>query len=113
MKQLLSVLPVGIGFVLGLVLFDVGPFGCSTPIQQIAPVVGDASAKRDAICNFAEAWKADTPELVRVQQMCQAGDDLKTIAAAYAGCSKPSEDAGAPPVAAPVSAPDATTDSSP
>lgn len=111
MKKVVSLIPVGLGFVLGCLLFDVH-FGCSAPVGKIAPLVGDASAKRDAICNFAEAWKADTPELVRVQQLCKAGSDLKTIAAAYAGCVKPPEDAGAPPVAAPVASPDAATNSS-
>jgi hypothetical protein len=55
-----------------------------TPTQLDA--VEDASNKRDTICAFVEAWASDTPELKEIRELCQAGADLKEIAAAYAGC---------------------------
>ena len=47
--------------------------------------VRDASDRRETICAFASAW-AETPELAKVKRACEAGESLKKIAAAYAGC---------------------------
>lgn len=48
--------------------------------------VQDASNKRDVICRFVDVWAQDRPDLAEVDQLCKAGEDLKAIAAAYAGC---------------------------
>ena len=60
-----------------------------TPAQLAK--VHDASNKRDTICAFVEAWSADLPELQEAQALCEAGADLKEVAAAYAGCTVPAE----------------------
>lgn len=62
--------------------------GC--PFMPTPEHVEDASSKRDTICAFVEVWAVDRPELSRVAELCAAGEDLKTIAAAYAGCEVPS-----------------------
>jgi hypothetical protein len=63
--------------------------GC-TPAQLAK--VSDASNKRDTICAFVEAWSTDRPELQEAQKLCEAGADLKEVAAAYAGCTVPVEE---------------------
>ena len=72
------------GMFLGVVGFS-SVQGCSA--AQLSSVQ-DASGKRDTICAFVDAWSQNRPELAEVQQLCQAGADLKAIAAAYAGCSE-------------------------
>lgn len=51
--------------------------------------VRTVSNKRDAICAFVDYWLPTNPELEKVKELCDAGEDLKTIAAAYAGCPTP------------------------
>ncbi len=75
-----------IGLTLGCVV--AGTTRC-TPAQLAS--VQDASSKRDTICAFVEAWSGNRPELAELQQLCQAGADLKEIAAAYAGCNEAPE----------------------
>lgn len=48
--------------------------------------VRDVSDKREVICSFVEVWAKDRPELDEVNELCQAGADLKTIARAYGQC---------------------------
>lgn len=68
-----------------LVLLTLLPLtGCT---EAVLTQVKDASNKRDTICSFVDVWSGDRAELEEVKNLCDAGADLKEIAAAYAGCS--------------------------
>lgn len=80
-----------IGTLLGVVSIS-SVQGCTA--TQLSSVQ-EASGKRDTICAFVDAWSQNRPELAEIQQLCQAGADLKAIAAAYAGCQEaPVDDNG-------------------
>jgi hypothetical protein len=64
---------------------------CSCTSQQLTQVE-QASQRRDAVCAVLQAYAPNTPELKEVHQLCQAGADLKDIAAAYAQCEAETAD---------------------
>lgn len=51
--------------------------------------VADASQKRQVICDFVAVWAPGEPKLKHINELCEAGADLKVIAGAYAGCNDP------------------------
>lgn len=57
--------------------------------EGVAPAVRDASQKREVICDFVAVWASSQPELKRIHELCEAGAELKAIAAAYAECQAP------------------------
>ena len=62
--------------------------GCS---NQELQRIEDASSKRAMICSAVDdlASLAPSAYTTRAQQACKAGEDLRGIAAAYAGCYEP------------------------
>ena len=69
--------------------------GCS---EQELQQVKTASSVRDQLCAEIDTVAVFAPEvdLAKPRAACQRGDDLKAIAAAYAGCSEPESSGGAP-----------------
>lgn len=58
-------------------------------LREAKSAAGEAGNKRETICRFVQAWAPDMPELEEARAACEAGKDLKEVAAAYAGCSSP------------------------
>lgn len=90
--------------------------GCS---QQELEKVQNASSVRDQLCAELDtvAMLAPEADLSKPREACKRGDDLKAIAAAYAGCYEPASSGGAssqpeppaqvpPPVAEPAPTPE-------
>jgi hypothetical protein len=76
-------------FVLAILTFvAVFASGCS---NQELQRIEDASSKRAMICSAVDdlASLAPSAYTARAQQACKAGEDLRSIAAAYAGCYEP------------------------
>jgi hypothetical protein len=87
-KKLLSFGPHTV-FILALTCWTTAFYlGCTK--QQLTQVQ-NASEKREVICNFVKAWAVDRPELKEIDQLCDAGADLKEIARAYGGCEETTE----------------------
>lgn len=97
--------------------------GCS---EQELQKVRNASSVRDQLCTELDTVALLAPEvdLSKPREACKRGDDLKAIAAAYAGCYEPASSGGAssqpeppaqipPPVAEPAPAPEPIQPSAP
>ena len=70
-----------------VIVLSVCLFSCTRQLHEARSDVADAAERRETICRFVIVWSDVQPELKTVRQLCEAGDDLKVIAAAYAGCS--------------------------
>lgn len=57
-------------------------------VNKASSTARDAETRRQTICDFVRVWAPDKPELEDVRKLCDAGESLKTIAAAYAGCDQ-------------------------
>lgn len=75
--------------------------GQQTPVQTAAT----AASVRDLVCTQVALMAPSTPELERINQLCQQGAMLKPIAAAYAGC----QESASVPVVQPPAEPPADT----
>jgi len=87
-------------------------FGCS---NQELQRIEDASSKRAMICSSIDELASLAPSAYteKAQQACKAGEDLRGIAAAYAGCYEPLPAVVEPQPAAPAPAPVATPEDPP
>jgi hypothetical protein len=101
-------------FVLTMLTFllTFSAFGCS---NQELQRIEDASSKRAMICSSIDdlASLAPSSYTEKAQQACKAGEDLRGIAAAYAGCYEPLPSVVEPQSAAPAPTPVATPEDPP